>query len=104
MIRLGRPVSRFLDAAKQVGENRDEIALAHVHQLLDLEASGKLQSVKPVLFGVEQLAHRTIDSIVMQRILDLAHLHAGDKIRKRAPLRLRHQRRFAVEMALRCSG
>ncbi|MNT70162.1 hypothetical protein D3C72_2085190 [compost metagenome] len=28
----------FFDSAKQVGENRYEISLAHIHELLDLDA------------------------------------------------------------------
>ncbi|CKX12702.1 Uncharacterised protein [Mycobacterium tuberculosis] len=85
--RAGQP---FLDAAKHVGQDWNEIALAHVHQLLDLEGLEGAEH-QPVLLRIEQLSHRTVDRVVMQRVLDLAHLHARDEVRQRSPARLSHQ-------------
>ena len=76
MIRLGAPDN---DSPAQVGQDRDKVALAHIHQLLDLEGLERSEQ-QAVPLSIEQLAHRTIDGVVMQGVLDLAHLYAGDKV------------------------
>jgi hypothetical protein len=59
-----------------------------IHQLLDLEGLEQPER-QSVLLGVEQLPHRAVDRVGVERVLDLAHLHAGDKIGERAAAALR---------------
>ena len=76
----GRPGKALFDAAEQIEQHWNKVPLAHAHQLLDLKSLQHAQR-QPICFGIEQLAHRPIDRIVNQRILDLARLHPRDKVR-----------------------
>ena len=80
----------LFDAPEEIEKDRHEIALAHVHQFLDLEG---LEGAKgeAVRFGVEKLAHRSVDRVVLQRGLDLAHLDAADEIGERTAAGVGHQ-------------
>ena len=71
----GRSSEALFDAAEQIGEHRHEIAVAHVHELLDLECLERAKR-QTIGFGIEQLPHRSIDRVVVESVLDLAHLHA----------------------------
>ncbi len=84
------PRQALFDTAEEIEEDRHEIALAHVHQLLDLEGLERAKG-QAVRFGVEKLAHRSVDRVVLQRGLDLAHLDAADEIGQRAAAGVGHQ-------------
>ena len=84
------PGQAHLDPAEEIEKDGDEIALAHIHEFLDLEG---LEHPKrqPVLLGIEELSHRTVDRVMVKRGLDLAHLNAAHEIRERSAAGLGHQ-------------
>ncbi len=85
-----RAIEPLLDPVEEIGKGRYEITLAHVHELFNLEALERAKR-EAVFFRVEKLTHRPVEGIMMKGILDLPHLHAADKVRKRFSRCCRHQ-------------
>ena len=60
------PAQRALETAEQVEQDRDQVPLAHRHQILDLEDQ-EVPLRQAVMFGVEQPAERAFQRVVAQR-------------------------------------
>ncbi|MNI52692.1 hypothetical protein D3C73_1074940 [compost metagenome] len=82
-------VQALLDAAKQVGQDGNQVSLAHVHQLFNLKAL-EASKRKAIGFGIQKLSHRSVDCVVMEGILDFTHLDPADEVRQRAAGRGSH--------------
>ena len=76
-------VHGLLNAMKQVGQNRDQVLVAQVHQLLDLK-DHEGREAQGVGIRVQQPPHGSLHSVVLDGFLDFPILHHMIEVGQRA--------------------